>query len=68
MSYANEAKIPNFELEAQVKLTGRQKQLLDEIRECLEAVFDCRLTSPKMYSEDKDVFYQYLLVKRRTES
>ena len=56
-------KSPNSE--TTVKSTSADKLVLDQIVECLKLRFDCEVTSPKMYNDKKDVFFQYVTVAKR---
>ena len=51
--------------ETTVKSTSADKLILDQILECLKLVFDCKVTSPKMYNDEKDVFFQYVTVTKK---
>ena len=48
-----------------VKITSRNKVLLDEIVAFLQIGFECAVTSPKMYSQNNDQFFQYAKVAKK---
>lgn len=48
-----------------VKITSRDKAFLDQFFEYLKLAFDCEVTSPKMYNDEKDIFFQYASVEKR---
>jgi hypothetical protein len=52
--------------EATIKLSSPDKKFLDQLIEYLKLTFNCKTTSPKMYSAEKDVFFQYITVSGRT--
>ncbi len=49
-------------LNAAVKITCQDKALLNKIIAFLEVGFTCRPTSPKMYDEKLDKFFQYVAI------
>jgi hypothetical protein len=51
--------------ETTVKITSKDKEFLEQIIECLQTAFDCELTSPKMYNDEKDIFFQYIAISKR---
>jgi hypothetical protein len=62
MEQAN-SKYSNFE--TVLKITSKDKDFLDQLVEYLRLAFDCETTSPKMYSDKTDRFFQYVAVTRR---
>jgi hypothetical protein len=48
-----------------VKVTSKNKEVIDAIIDHLKIVFTCEVTSPKMYNDEKDVFFQFVEVQRR---
>jgi len=52
--------------ETSLKVISPDKEFLDEIINYLKQGFDCKTTSPKMWSEEKSAFFQYLSVARRS--
>jgi hypothetical protein len=48
-----------------VKVTSKHKEVIDEIIDYLRTGFECTITSPKMYNEEKDQFFQFVDVQRR---
>ncbi len=51
--------------ETTVKVTSKNKAVIDQVFNCLKLVFDVEPTSPKMYNDEKDVFFQYIAVQKK---
>ncbi|MGA2680628.1 MAG: hypothetical protein ABSF44_02385 [Candidatus Bathyarchaeia archaeon] len=53
----------NFE--TTVKVTSKNKAIIDQVFNCLKTVFNCEATSPKMYNDEKDIFFQYITIQTK---
>jgi hypothetical protein len=51
--------------ETTVKVTSKNKAIIDQVLSCLKSVFECEATSPKMYNDEKDVFFQYIAIQTK---
>ncbi len=56
-------KPPTFE--TTIKIISKNKEFPDQLLDYLKLAFDCEPTSPKMYNDEKDVFFQYIQVSKR---
>ena len=65
MEQAN-SKYCNFE--HVFKITTKDKDFLEQIVEYLRLAYDCEVTSPMMYSEKTDRFFQYVAVDKESLS
>jgi hypothetical protein len=52
--------------EAVIKVTAKGNLFLDQIIACLKLVYDVETTSPKIWSDDKQAFFQYATLAKRS--
>lgn len=47
-----------------LKAISPDKEFIDELVEVLNLHYECKTTSPKMWSEEKNSFYQYMTLSK----
>jgi hypothetical protein len=46
-----------------IKVTSPEKDFIDEMFAFLSQKYQCKTTSPKMWSDEKNAFYQYFAIE-----